>query len=151
MDIPRKSRGAAATRLIIRGDRSGPRRDVDGPWETSRGAVATWIFREETSRGAAAAETRIFRGDAAARDGDILGLDWRAPQVARLTESAVLEPTPRRLALLGRVHSCERQWLLSMERYRDALAMDSSFEMAKKGLDQVRIKHEPLPLVTGLT
>ena len=70
--------------------------------------------------------------------------------VARLTEAAQIEPEPRRLCLLGRVHACERQWLLAMDRYRDALNLDASLEMARVGLDQVRIKHEPMPLVTGL-
>ena len=44
----------------------------------------------------------------------------------------------------------ERQWLLAMDRYRDALDLDSTLEQARVGLDQVRIKHEPMPLVTGL-
>ena len=32
----------------------------------------------------------------------------------------------------------------------DALDLDSTLEQARVGLDQVRIKHEPMPLVTGL-
>ena len=75
--------------------------------------------------------------------------NWSAA-VARLTEGAQIEPNATRCALLGRVHACERQWLLAMDRYRDALDLDSTLEQARVGLDQVRIKHEPMPLVTGL-
>ena len=32
----------------------------------------------------------------------------------------------------------------------DALDLDATLEQARVGLDQVRIKHEPMPLVTGL-
>ena len=67
-----------------------------------------------------------------------------------MTEGAQIEPNATRCALLGRVHACERQWLLAMDRYRDALDLDSTLEQARVGLDQVRIKHEPMPLVTGL-
>ena len=73
--------------------------------------------------------------------------NWSAA-VARLTEGAQIEPNATRCALLGRVHACERQWLLAMDRYRDALDLDSTLEQARVGLDQVRIKHEPMPLVT---
>ena len=48
----------------IRGDESRRRRDrdVDIPWETSRGgaATATWIYPWETSRGGAATATWIY-------------------------------------------------------------------------------------------
>ena len=70
--------------------------------------------------------------------------------VANLTEAILIDPNARRLCLLARIHCCERQWQLAADRYRDALHLDPNLEMAKVGLEQVKIPHEPLPLVTGL-
>ena len=70
--------------------------------------------------------------------------------VAYLTEAIIIDPDARRLCLLARIHTCERQWQLAAERYQDALVLEPDLEMAKVGLEQVQIEHEPLPLVTGL-
>lgn len=73
-----------------------------------------------------------------------------SPAVARLTEAIIIDPDARRLCLLARVHTCERQWQLANDRYQDALVLEPDLEMARVGLAQVHIEHEPLPLVTGL-
>ena len=70
--------------------------------------------------------------------------------VANLTEAILIDPSATRFCLLARIHCCERQWQLAAERYQDALSLEPDLEMAKVGLEQVRIPHEPLPLVTGL-
>lgn len=67
-----------------------------------------------------------------------------------LTEALLLDPQPIRFCLLARVHCCERQWQLAEDRYNDALLLDPQCHMARVGLDQARIKHEPLPLVADV-
>ena len=70
--------------------------------------------------------------------------------VAFLTEAIILDPSAKRLCLLARIHTCERQWQLAADRYEDALRLEPDLVMAQVGLSQVKIEHEPLPLVTGL-
>ncbi|KAJ8600894.1 hypothetical protein CTAYLR_006990 [Chrysophaeum taylorii] len=70
--------------------------------------------------------------------------------VDALTDAAVQDPRPPRLCLLARLHACERQWQLAEDRYKDALLLDPDCGMARVGLAQTTIPHEPLPLVSGL-